>query len=894
MARNWAITIGINGYRYLQRLNYAVKDADAVRQFFSEGLGFHQVYHFTDVSEPIQQDRGPALVSQPTATTLRRFLRTRFEEPFLRDGDNLWFFFAGHGIRHENRDYLMPQDGDRGDLENSAIPLHYISERLRRSGADNVILLIDACRSDKEGRRDGFGFGAEKQQGVITIFSCSPEEPAYEIEELQQGAFTHALLESLRLQGEGNCATVERLYQRLRYTVPQLTHQYKRVLQTPYGMIEPPSKNHLILLPRQATLTDVLALKYDALSAESRDPLMAKQLWIRVLIVSPGDPEAIAGIDRLALGNSAPPIYTPPSASVAPPSQSNTYGSRPVEAPAPQPEPKPPSVLPIERVARSEPPAVPLKTGAPVSFPLPTSQPPRSQPSQPTRPTNAAAQSSPSFRPSSSRIFISYRRDDASAEAGRIYDHLEKRFKRKSIFKDVDAIDMGDNFRDRIQQAVEQCEILLAVMGKNWLQVKDAAGNRRLDNPADWVRFEIETALARNIRVIPILLDGVEMPEARSLPSSLRPLVYLNAARVRNDPDFRRDMNSVMKRIRQQLKPPFLSSFVSRRQAIQILGFAGGGIGSILLGRAVLQSNDWKLPELEPATTDGSISTFNVATVNVSAKTIDIERKQAEFRTESLGGDSTLDLMLIPGGSFQMGSHKDEGSDDERPEHNVVVKPFLMGLYQVTQAQWRAVAALTKVERDLEAEPSSFKGDSLPVEQVSWDDAVEFCQRLSKHTKREYRLPSEAEWEYSCRAGTKTPFNFGETITTDIANYRGTALLYEGKTYPGNYGSGPKGVYRDKTTDVGIFPANSFGLYDMHGNVWEWCQDHWHENYQGAPEDGSAWRSADETAARLMRGGALNGTPDSCRSAARSQNARDYRDANIGFRVICASSWPLA
>ena len=579
----------------------------------------------------------------------------------------------------------MPMDGDRGDLENSAIPLHYISERLRRSGADNVILLIDACRSDKEGRRDGFGFGTEKQQGVITIFSCSPEEPAYEIEELQQGAFTHALLESLRLEGEGNCATVERLYSRLRYTVPQLTLQYKRVSQTPYGMIEPPSKNHLILLPRQATLTDVLALRYDALSAESRDSALAKQLWIRVLMVSPGDPEAISGIERLSRTNAAPPPVspspTPPTAPAASPSPVDTSGSRRVDVPVAKPEPvpqSPPLVQPVvERAARSNPTAVPPKTVVPVSSPVPPFQPLRPQSSQSTRrPTNAAAQSSPSVRPSS----------------------------------------------------------------------------RTASSP-----------------------QPVVSPSAPTAPS-LTPLI----------------------------------DRISRRRAIQILGFAGGGLGSILLGRAVFQSSDWKLPDLEPATTEGSISTFNVATVNVSAKTIDVERKQAEFYTESLGGDSTLNMMLIPGGRFQMGSPEGEGSDDEKPQREVTISPFLMGQHQVTQAQWRAVAALAKVERDLEADPSRFKGDNLPVENVSWDDAVEFCKRLSVHSGRAYRLPSEAEWEYACRASTTTPFHFGETLTSELANYRATDT----------YGSGPKGEYREQTTEVGSFPANAFGLYDMHGNVW--------------------------------------------------------------------------
>jgi len=225
----------------------------------------------------------------------------RFESPFLGDGDTLWFFFAGHGIRYEDRDYLMPLDGDPGDVSSTAIPLHYVTERLRRCGADTVILLIDACRS-ASGRRDGVGVGEEKQQGVIILFSCSPRESSYEIDELQQGAFTHVLLESLRLQGEENCATVERLYKRLRSSVPALNQRYQKPQQTPYGLIEPPTKYHLILLPQQATSSDILTLKNDAYRAESGQALaQAKQLWTRTLAIAGADAEAIEGIERLAL-----------------------------------------------------------------------------------------------------------------------------------------------------------------------------------------------------------------------------------------------------------------------------------------------------------------------------------------------------------------------------------------------------------------------------------------------------------------------------------------------------------------------------------------------------------------------------------------------------------------
>ncbi len=191
-------------------------------------------------------------------------------------------------------------------------------------------------------------------------------------------------------------------------------------------------------------------------------------------------------------------------------------------------------------------------------------------------------------------------------------------------------------------------------------------------------------------------------------------------------------------------------------------------------------------------------------------------------------------MIEIPTGTFSMGAPGQEldSNNTERPQHKVTVPSFYMGRYPVTQAQWKFVATLPQVNKKLDPNPSGFEGDNRPVERVSWYDAVEFCDRLSRHTKRQYRLPSEAEWEYACRAGTKTPFHFGGTITTDLANYNGNET----------YGQGPKGVDRQKTTEVGSFGvANNFGLYDMHGNVWEWCLDDWHNDYTDAPTDGSAW-----------------------------------------------------
>ena len=259
--------------------------------------------------------------------------------------------------------------------------------------------------------------------------------------------------------------------------------------------------------------------------------------------------------------------------------------------------------------------------------------------------------------------------------------------------------------------------------------------------------------------------------------------------------------------------------------------------------------------------------------------------KMGGLNFEDLGNGIQLEMVMIPSGSFMMGSPEtEEGSnDDERPQHQVTIKAFCLGKYQVTQAQWKAVAAFPQVNKELKLDPSRFKGDNRPVESVSWKDAVEFCDRLSKHTKRQYRLPSEAEWEYACRAGTTTQFHFGQTITTDLANYNGNFT----------YGDVVKGVYRKETTEVGSFGvANNFGLYDMHGNVYEWCQDHWHNNYEGAPTDGSAWLSnKKDSNIRLLRGGSWYYNPENCRSAYRyNLNLAYHYDGHIGFRVVCSGA----
>jgi formylglycine-generating enzyme required for sulfatase activity len=302
---------------------------------------------------------------------------------------------------------------------------------------------------------------------------------------------------------------------------------------------------------------------------------------------------------------------------------------------------------------------------------------------------------------------------------------------------------------------------------------------------------------------------------------------------------------------------------------------------------------------------------FEVVTVHSTGDIIKRKTKQAQYFTEDLGNSITLEMVAIPGGKFMMGSPEGEGCKSEKPQHEVTVQPFFMGKYLITQAQWRAVAALPRVNRDLNPEPSYFKGDNLPVEQVSWYDAVEFCARLSRKTGREYRLPSEAEWEYACRAGTITPFHFGETITYELANYDARVTFDDVRgTFDdvrGTFDDAPQGQYREQTTPVGTFPPNAFGLYDMHGNVWEWCGDAWHENYQGAPTDGTAWTNDNNQEQntgigsrltnrwknirgqnRLLRGGSWGDAPENCRCAYRVRDLPDDVSDNDGFRVVCS------
>ncbi len=252
------------------------------------------------------------------------------------------------------------------------------------------------------------------------------------------------------------------------------------------------------------------------------------------------------------------------------------------------------------------------------------------------------------------------------------------------------------------------------------------------------------------------------------------------------------------------------------------------------------------------------------------------------FQIELPGVSSwpTPQMFAIPPGKFLMGAPaNEEGSGDaERPQHEVRIdQAFALGQHTVTFSEWdAAIAAGAKLQKPGD---QGWGRGNRPVINVSWEDAQAYLAWLNERAglagrPDAYRLPSEAEWEYACRARTTTPFSFGATISTAQANYNGNAT----------YGGGKKGEYRQKTTPVGSFPASAFGLHDMHGNVWEWCQDCWNDTYNGAPNDGSAWTNGD-CSLRVLRGGSWYYVPQYLRAASRGRNDPSDRGDGWGFRL---------
>jgi eukaryotic-like serine/threonine-protein kinase len=300
---------------------------------------------------------------------------------------------------------------------------------------------------------------------------------------------------------------------------------------------------------------------------------------------------------------------------------------------------------------------------------------------------------------------------------------------------------------------------------------------------------------------------------------------------------------------------------IQRRKFITWLGFGAFSSAIVLAGKYLFQPSA-KWPSGEKYTRSiPSLKTIEFASIKLDSKgsIIDRPRAKVEVFQESIGAGIEITMVKIPAGKFLMGSPTNEvGRDgDESPQHLVNVREFYFS-----------------------NNPAYFRGDrQLPVDSVSWIDAMDFCQKLSQQTGRVYRLPTEAQWEYACRAGTATPFAFGENITTAVANYDGSHPLPAASI----------GETRQQTTPVMTFPPNLLGLYDIHGNLWEWCLDEYRRYRQGNTDDRAVGTidSRDGKIRRIQRGGSWGHNASHCRCADRIVFESSLRYGFTGFRLVC-------
>ncbi|MGK7942944.1 MAG: formylglycine-generating enzyme family protein [Microcystaceae cyanobacterium] len=291
---------------------------------------------------------------------------------------------------------------------------------------------------------------------------------------------------------------------------------------------------------------------------------------------------------------------------------------------------------------------------------------------------------------------------------------------------------------------------------------------------------------------------------------------------------------------------------VNIRDAVgKINAHVDGQLGELVsnLGLNLVQSQEI-LPDSSEDIIDVNVAQSSKSRVGASPAPLQ------EMIREDLGNGVNLEMVLIPAGNFMMGSNE---RDREKPIHNVVLEAFYLGKYPITQAQYQAV---------MNNNPSYFKGKNKPVETVSWQDAQEFCRKLSERTGKIYQLPSEAQWEYACRAGNQGKWCFGDN-KAQLGDYAWYDSNSNGQTHP-----------------VGQKKPNNWGLYDMHGNVWEWCEDDYDDNYSSTPTDGSSYKGGNKKCV-VLRGGSWGFNPLNCRSAYRGNGTCDYRNLLIGFRVVC-------
>jgi formylglycine-generating enzyme required for sulfatase activity len=513
------------------------------------------------------------------------------------------------------------------------------------------------------------------------------------------------------------------------------------------------------------------------------------------------------------------------------------------------------------------------------------------------------------------KIFINYRRGDEPGFTQALLGRLEQSFPAEQLFIDVDNIPPGEDFVHVLESQVVQCDALLAVIGKGWLDATDEHGGRRLDDPNDFVRIEIESALRQGKRVIPVLVGAAHMPRPEELPESIRPLARCNAVRLTHE-RFRADVQGLVKALQRELeetaalhpetigavtrKPELRKPLRLPRRALLMAAV----LGVVLVGSIGVWVADIYRPPVSPvptpvqspptATPSPALVTAApapapvaptppvvapaqpaVTPASVVVTALSAERERALKPKDTFKEcDKCPEMVVVPAGSFTMGSpaNEPERVNWEGPQHKVTfASQFAVGKFAVTFDEWDACVADGGCHGYRPNDMGLGRG-RRPVTNVSWIDAEGFVAKdgyvdwLSKKTGKTYRLLSEAEREHVTRAGSTTIYYFGNDA----------AALGQYAWYSANSGN--------QTHPVGEKKPNAFGLYDMHGNVLEWVEDCYHDSYQGAPTDGSPWTTKYCGSAITRNGDARSG-PISLRSARRSSESIDKRYEELGFRV---------
>jgi formylglycine-generating enzyme required for sulfatase activity len=502
--------------------------------------------------------------------------------------------------------------------------------------------------------------------------------------------------------------------------------------------------------------------------------------------------------------------------------------------------------------------------------------------------------------------------------AGRVRDRIASSFGEDSVFIDVDNIPFGTDFRVHIQEALAKADAVL-VAGKG--------GQSRIANDTDPVRIEVETALSKEIPTIPILVGRTNMPKPEQLPESLRSFAFINAASVDTGRDFHRDLDRVIATIstilersnvsaEREFRSPFEAQVTVDEPASDGKGRDTGAkhqeaaaetkatalaqpskralvVGSLLFGVAISAAAAmwWfagarptpvtDAPTIAPLARAVAPMQATVGPEHIGAAALSQEQERALKPKDTFKEcEDCPEMVVVPSGSFTMGSPVGEsGHDsDEGPLHRATLaSPFAVGKFALTFGEWDACVAGGGCNAYKPNDQGWGRG-RLPVINVSWNDAKAYLAWLSKKTGKSYRLLSETEREYVTRAGTTTPFWWGDSISTNQANYDGNYI----------YGSGLRGSSRGRTVVVDSFEANPWGLFQVHGNVWEWVEDCFRTDYAKATSDGSPM-VLDDCGKRVLRGASWDRKPTYLRSAARLGWDPSVRDNSFGFRV--ARSW---